>query len=225
MSSDINGKLDRGEEDRIYKEHHEAQDIAEIEQRCEAQVQNEMEDEPITEEAKAHLIKKHKFKLLTATFFDPAGAAKHKRLVEKDRQRQSQNFGSRRGSEAGSEKPDKAAAEEKYYPVAPEQWKDAVMKMRNFNVIKFPRVLQSVLYLLGYTREEVCDRDTNKLSFKKVKEIIGDETFFQKMAEYKFSDPKPGNFRAYEKMSFLKKNLELEEEALEAYSQTLFKLF
>jgi hypothetical protein len=85
LCSDINAKLDYNEEDRIYKEHQEAQDIAELEQRCEAAVANEVEDEPLPEEAKAHLLKKHRFKLLTATFFDPAGAAKHKRLVEKDR--------------------------------------------------------------------------------------------------------------------------------------------
>lgn len=53
-----------------------------------------------------------------------------------------------------------------------------MLDLRNFNVIKFPRVLQSVCYLLGYTREEVCERDTNKLSFKKVREIIGNETYY-----------------------------------------------
>jgi len=92
-------------------------------------------------------------------------------------------------------------------------------------VIKFPRVLQSVCYLLGYTREEICEENTNKLSFKRVRDIIGDETFYQKMAEYKFAGPKTGEFRDYEKMGFLKKNLELEEEQLEQYSQTMYKLF
>lgn len=79
-------------------------------------------------------------------------------------------------------------------------------------MIKFIRVLQSVSYLLGYTREEVCEVDTNKLSFKKVRDIIGDETFYQKMCEYKFAGPKMGEFRDYEKMAFLKKNLEVDEE-------------
>jgi len=100
-----------------------------------------------------------------------------------------------------------------------------VLNLRNYNVIKFPRVLQSVTYLLGYSREEICDRETNKLSFKKVREIIGDETFYQKMAEYKFAGPKTGDFRDYEKMGFLKKNLDLTEEELEQYSITMFKLW
>lgn len=45
------------------------------------------------------------------------------------------------------------------------------------------------------------------------------------MAEYKFAGPKNGEFRDYEKMAFLKKNLELEDEQLEQYSQTMYKLF
>lgn len=125
----------------------------------------------------------------------------------------------------GSQSEAGPAADEKYYPIAPEQWKDAVLDLRNFNVIKFPRVLQSVCYLLGYSREDICERDTNKLSFKKVREIIGDESYYQKMAEYKFAGPKTQEFRSYEKMTFLKKNLELEEEQLEQYSQTVFKLY
>ena len=100
-----------------------------------------------------------------------------------------------------------------------------MLNIRNYNVIKFPRVLQSVCYLLGYTREEICEDSTNKLSFKKVREIIGDETFYQKMAEYKFAGPKNSEFREYEKMAFLKKNLELEDDQLEQYSQTMYKLF
>jgi hypothetical protein len=43
--------------------------------------------------------------------------------------------------------------------------------------MKHPRVLQTLFYLLGYTREEICERETNALSFKKVKELINDKLF------------------------------------------------
>ena len=46
-----------------------------------------------------------------------------------------------------------------------------------------PRVLQSLFYLLKYDREEVCERDTNKLDFKKVKTLMTDE-LFKRMSEY-----------------------------------------
>jgi len=98
--------------------------------------------------------------------------------------------------------------------------------MRTYNVIKCPRVLQTLCYILGYKREEVCERDTNKLSFKLVRELLNDEAFFQKMQEYKFAGPKTGEFRTYEKIAFVKKNLEAyEEEAVENYSMTVAKLF
>lgn len=75
-------------------------------------------------------------------------------------------------------------------------------------MIKCARVLQTLCYILGYTREEVCERDTNKLSFKKVRELLSDEVFFQKMQEYKFAGPKTQDFRAYEKIAFLQKNMQ-----------------
>lgn len=172
-------------------------------------------------------LKKLRFSHLTKTFYDPAGAAKHKRIVDKDKQRASQNFGSRRNSGSNkSQNADDAKDDEKYYPICPEQWKDPVLALRSYNVIKCPRVLQSLCYLLGYTREEVCERDTNKLSFKKVRELLADEGFFQKMQEYKYSGPKTAEFRAYEKVGFLQKNLSAyEPDFIEGYSQTITKLY
>ena len=49
--------------------------------------------------------------------------------------------------------------------------------------MKFPRVLQTLFYLLKYKREEVCERDTNKLDFKKIKPLI-DEELFERMSNY-----------------------------------------
>ena len=49
--------------------------------------------------------------------------------------------------------------------------------------MKMPRVLQALFYLLGYTREEICERDTNKLDFKRAKTLIN-EDLFERMAKY-----------------------------------------
>lgn len=75
---------------------------------------------------------------LTQTFWDPNGAAKHKRIVEKDKQRASANLGSRKNSDSKSQKSGGLAEEldadavivEKYYPIAPEQWKEAVCALK-----------------------------------------------------------------------------------------------
>ena len=50
--------------------------------------------------------------------------------------------------------------------------------------MKIPRVLQVLFYLLKYEREAICEPDTNKLDFKKVKMLIN-EDLFEKMSKYK----------------------------------------
>ena len=47
--------------------------------------------------------------------------------------------------------------------------------------MKMPRILQALFYTLRYTREEICERETNKLDFKRVKSLIN-EDLFERMA-------------------------------------------
>ena len=58
------------------------------------------------------------------------------------------------------------------------------------------RVFQTVFYLLRYTREEICERDTNKLEWKKAKKLI-DEDFFKRLGEYNPYGPKEDEFFSY----------------------------
>lgn len=80
--------------------------------------------------------------------------------------------------------------------------------------------------MLGYSREEVCERDTNKLHFKKVREILRDNDFYDKMSSFKTQGTKNNEFREYERLRFLKENMaKYDEEGLESYSMTMTKLF
>lgn len=67
----------------------------------------------------------------------------------------------------------------KFNPLTPEAWKQGFMDLAKFTVLKFPRVLQTLFYLLGYSREEVCERGTNALNFKKAKLLINEKLFFK----------------------------------------------
>lgn len=64
------------------------------------------------------------------------------------------------------------------------------------NVIRMGRVFQTVFYLLGYEREEICERDTNKLEWKKAKNLLNEE-FFNKLGAYNPFGPKEGEFKSY----------------------------
>ena len=78
---------------------------------------------------------------------------------------------------------DGAGVEEKYIPLTPEHWKQPFLELKDLNVLKMPRVLQALFYLLKYDREMICERDTNKLDFKKAKNMIS-EDLFERMSKY-----------------------------------------
>lgn len=93
------------------------------------------------------------------------------------------------------------------------------------NVIRMGRVFQTVFYLLGYTREEICERDTNKLEWKKAKNLLN-EDFFKRLGTYNPFGPKEGEFKEYQRLNFLKKNISYyEPEQVDEYSIALGKLF
>jgi len=73
--------------------------------------------------------------------------------------------------------------DEKYIPLVPEHWKQPLLDIKELNIMKMPRILQALFYTLSYTREEICECDTNKLDFKRVKSLIN-EDLFERMATY-----------------------------------------
>ena len=93
------------------------------------------------------------------------------------------------------------------------------------------RVFQSVFYLLGYRREEICEKDTNKLEWKKAKLILSGphgEDFFKRLGDYNPFGAKDLDFKAYQKLKFIKQNIariEQIQDKLEEYSIPLARLF
>ena len=84
-----------------------------------------------------------------------------------------------------------------YFPLAPEQWKESVIALRQLSVMKYQKVLQCLFYLLKYQdREAICERGTNKLSWKKAKNLLTDD-LLSKMAEYWPPGPKEEEYREY----------------------------
>lgn len=89
-----------------------------------------------------------------------------------------------------------------------------------------PRIFQTVFYLLKYRREEICERDTNKLEWKKAKHLINDE-FFKRISEYNPFGPKEDEYNMYQMLKFIKRNIERFDppEVVDEYSVALGKLF
>lgn len=103
-------------------------------------------------------------------------------------------------------------------------FKQGFQLFSEFTVIKYPRVWQSLFYLLGYEREAICERHTNKLHWKIAKKHFagGASAFLEKLAEYEAQGAKPEERAAYTTLNFLEKNVEnYYPEDVDAYSASM----
>ena len=64
-----------------------------------------------------------------------------------------------------------------------EEWRKNLLSLANATVLKMPRVLQSVYYLLQFKREDVCQTGTNKFFWKVAKKHFT-EGFIEKVLAY-----------------------------------------
>jgi len=77
-----------------------------------------------------------------------------------------------------------------------EEWKKNLFTLKEFKVLKMPRVMQSIFYFLGYEREAVCEKNTNKFFWKKAKLLLDDE-FLNRLANYNSLGPKDKHLFRY----------------------------
>ena len=88
-----------------------------------------------------------------------------------------------------------------------EEWKKGLLNLAKCTVIRLPRLWQSLFYLLGYTRDQICLEGTNKLFWKYARGFL-DETFIDNMIAYSPYGTKEGPFLQYQTVNFIEKNLE-----------------
>lgn len=224
LKVDIQRKVAQMEEDRQYKESYETIDVNDLDRIAEEATQVKEGQDPPTDEVKATNQKKAKFAALTKTFYDPEGCIQHQRQLDRDKLQSQEEKREGTADAENKDKEDQPAAGPKYYPLSPEQWKKAFLDLRQNFILKHPRVLQTLFYMLGYTREQICERGTNALDFKLTKELIN-EDLFQKMGNYQPVGARTGEFKEYQKISFLKRNiLDVDEEKVEEFSMVLGKV-
>lgn len=213
MEQDIFLRIASIEHDAEYKKLREPADNQALEKAVEESVMPREGEEPLDEDTKAATQKRTRHKLLTKAF----------NFVEaKDAKPKFREHGKPEGEGAPA-----------YHPLPPNQWKESILTFAKYTVIKMPRVFQAVFYLLGYQREEICERDTNKLEWKKARLVLLGPThdgaeFFKRLADFHPFGAKDGHFKLYQKLRFLKKLLRRHEQApeqVEEYSIPLAKLF
>eukprot|EP00826_Nyctotherus_ovalis_P043996 TRINITY_DN4704_c0_g1_i5.p1 TRINITY_DN4704_c0_g1~~TRINITY_DN4704_c0_g1_i5.p1 ORF type:complete len:285 (+),score=136.40 TRINITY_DN4704_c0_g1_i5:467-1321(+) len=104
-------------------------------------------------------------------------------------------------------------------------FQESLLAFHKYNVVKMPRIMQSLFYLLGFAREDLCEIGTNKLFWKKAREYWN-EDLLRKFDEYTPVGPREGEYKKYQTINFIEKNLEgIAEEEVQSYSLALAKLF
>lgn len=104
-------------------------------------------------------------------------------------------------------------------------WKQEILVFKNYRVVRFPRFWQSFFYFLGHTREEICEEGTNKLVWKKASKKLNDG-IFEKMKSYTHVGPKDKEFKRYQLINFIEKNMkDVSVEDIEQYSFVQAKLY
>jgi hypothetical protein len=217
LEQDVQLRLASIVHDQDYKANKELADTQELDKKIEESIVPKEGEDPIDEETKVFMQKKFRHKLITRGFHyvEPKDA--------RPRFREHKNF----GADGQPEVPP-------YVPIPPNQWRESILTFSKYNVVKMHRVFQTLFYLLGYTREQICERDTNKLEWKKAKHILLDGAagdgaeFFRRLGEYNPYNSKDGEFKAYQKIKFLKRNIKNYEKSIEQvdeYSIPLGKLF
>ena len=109
--------------------------------------------------------------------------------------------------------------------MAPEQWQEKIVELKSLYVLKYPKIIQSLFYMLKYQeRDHICERGTNKLEWKKAKMFINNDLFLR-MADFWPPGAKEENYREYEKLKFVQTALAgIQEDQVDDYSTALGKV-
>ena len=236
LEKDVLHKINTSDFDRFYKENFEAQDENEIQKIIEethvaenANKNDQGEDE-LTEAEKESLARIVKFKEITKGFWAPDSAKEYAEKIAKSGDEPAQKAPSAAASQkSGDEDKEEGEQLPPFTPLIPEFWKEKAMEFGKLYVVRFPRILQSLYYLLGNTREDICDTDTNKLSWKlaRTQMMSGDkDSIYFKMNEYWPLGPKEAEHKEYQKLKFIQANIDqINEEEVDEYSMVLGKIF
>lgn len=160
----------------MYKEHYLPRDDGEMEKvvaeaiAAAENVQNQEGDDPLTEVEKEVIMRKARFTQLGRAFHAPKEREIYNGSKNGEPPRASSAMSSAKGSEKKSVNGDDEVNVPPYDPLVPEQWLERVQEFKTLHLIKFPRIWQSLIYLLKFKdQSEICERDTNKLSWKVTK--------------------------------------------------------
>ena len=76
------------------------------------------------------------------------------------------------------------------------------------NVLRFPSLMQMVLYFLGYKKNEINIEGTNILDWNRVRGTLCNQSLIDKLVEYTHRGAKPEEIESYSKWNHIASILE-----------------
>lgn len=83
-----------------------------------------------------------------------------------------------------------------------QEWIDQMKEIASYRVLKMPRILQALMYLLGMSREEICEPNTNLFDWKRAKPVF-ESKVPDCMAEYQLLGAKFAEYRDFNKLNYV----------------------
>jgi hypothetical protein len=78
--------------------------------------------------------------------------------------------------------------------------------LKKYRLLKFPGVMQHLLYFLGHSKAEVNLKNRTQLNWKHVRELL-DQKLIRRLLEYDFHGSKPALVKPYAKVNYLLERL------------------
>ena len=160
LEHDVQLQISHQAYDKLYRDHYAAKDEAEMEKVISESIlqaeniQNQEGDDPLTDLEKEQISKKSRFAQMGRAFYAPKEREIYNSTKSGDPPRASSAMSSVKGSnkDKGSVNGDGEDAINipPYDPLVPEQWLERIQEFKSLHLIKFPRIWQSLIYLLKF---------------------------------------------------------------------------
>lgn len=109
--------------------------------------------------------------------------------------------------------------------IATGAWVENMQEIKAMNVIKMPRIIQSLMFLMKIPREEICEPDSNKLFWKAAKSQMADK-LQNLMVDFKVWGAKEEEFRSFQTINYCERLIaEINQEDVDNYSGSFGKIF
>lgn len=106
-----------------------------------------------------------------------------------------------------------------------EEWQDSLVQIQKFRVLKMPRLLKSLYFLLGVQREDICFPGSSLLDWKKSKHLLTNK-LPRMMKTYRILGAKPDEVRKFNTVNYVERIVsEFNAEEVENYNIGMGKLF